>query len=157
MKKIKSHDWDDDGNQLSGIETKDFYYDVSESGLKNSLFLGKNAHELSPSESLALGKWLVINSIRGLAANAAIEKDSETLNMIGDYSSKFVKDLTEANLDFNGVRITAKKYKDAADLKATKTNVRRLAMIASCSDGKVRDELLNDPELYLWLKNVLEA
>ena len=153
--KIKSHDWDDDGNQLEGVATKEFYYDVSESGLNNSLFLGKSAIELEPAESLELAKWLFINSIRRQLSGGMALRDNEILDGTTRYCSDFIKDIEQANLDFNSQSILTKHYQSEAERTDSKNNIRKLATIAAINDDKIRNDLLNDSNLMDWLKDAV--
>ena len=153
--KVKSHNWEDGDEILEGVEVKDFFYDVSESGLKNALFLGKNAIELEPDESLELSKWLFINSIRGQLSSALMRKDTDCLNEITDYCSDFIEEIQQANLDFNAKSVMSEQYQAETDKATQDANIRKLAMAACSYDENTREEILSDPTLMTWLKNEL--
>ena len=151
--KVKSLNWGDDEPLLEGVGTKEFYYDVAESGLRNALFMDGKAHILEPAESLELGKWLIINSTRGELSKALMMKDTDKLNEITEQSNNFIKEIQQANKDFN----PDSEYKKLAARIVDTVNIRKLAMAACTTDESARDTLLSDPDLMNWLKNVIEA
>jgi len=150
--KIKSHKWDE-GEQFDGIKTLDFAYDVSEN-LKNTLFVNKHAYELEPYESLELAKWLFLNSIRPLLAGALMDKDNKKLDEISNYCSLFIKEIGDTNLDFNAKNILTKQHQNEIEHAVMQENIRKLATAAACDNDDTRNELLSDPKLIPWLKNV---
>ena len=91
--KVKSLNWGDDEPLLEGVGTKEFYYDVAESGLRNALFMDGKAHILEPAESLELARWLYINSTRGQLSQALMMKDSDKLNEITKQSDDFIEEI----------------------------------------------------------------
>ena len=156
MKKIKSHDWQDGDKILEGVATDEFYYDVSGSGLRNTLFLGKHAIELEPAVSLELAKWLFINSIRGQLSGAMAIKNSELLDGITQYCSDFIEEIQQANLDFNAESVLTKHFQSETHKATQAENIRKLALAACSFEEATRETILSDPSLMKWLKNVIE-
>ena len=149
--KVKSLNWGDDEPLLEGVGTKEFYYDVAESGLRNALFMDGKAHILEPAESLELARWLYINSTRGQLSQALMMKDSDKLNEITKQSDDFIEEIRQANKDFN----PDAEYKKLAARIVDTCHVRKLAMAACTFDNAARETILSDPDLMNWLKDAV--